>query len=275
MRSGQIIRRGSAAVKANPHTRRSLTVSLEHHAVGIAGRELAIVVRRSDRRTMAMCVDHAGVRVNAPHRASRRDIEAFVLAHGDWALARIDGLRQARAAAAIEVGEGRRLRILGTDWTLRLCPRTRGPRWTGDADGGSSLLLPARSAVEALEKALRERARHWFAGRVAEYCHRLGEAVPKVGLSSARTRWGSCSRKSGIRLHWKLLLLAPELAEYVVAHEVAHLREMNHSERFWRLVSELYPDWRRARAALKAHAQCLPEFVSAGAGNASKLEEAA
>ncbi len=275
MRSGQIIRRGRLAVKANPLTRRSLTVSLERHVVGIAGGVLEFVVRRSARRTMALCVDDRGVRVNAPHRAGRHDIEAFVLAHADWVLERIEGLRRARAAAAIEVAEGCRLRVLGAEWQLRPCPRCRAARWTGDADGGQILLLPARGAVEALERALRERARQWFAGRVAEYCHRLGEPVPKVGLSSARTRWGSCSRRSGIRLHWKLLLLAPELAEYVVAHEVAHLREMNHSERFWRLVSELYPDWRQARAALKARAQCLPEFVPAGAGNASKLEEAA
>src|SRR5690554_2723692 len=80
--------------------------------------------------------------------------------------------------------------------------------------------------------------------RVVEYCRRLGCAPVPVRLTSARTRWGSCSARSGIRLHWRLIHVAPGLLDYVVAHEVAHLAEMNHSPRFWRIVEALYPDWR-------------------------------
>jgi len=102
----------------------------------------------------------------------------------------------------------------------------------------------------------------WFAERVAEYCFRLGRDVPAVKLSSARMRWGSCSSVSGIRLHWRLVHLSPTLIDYVVAHEVAHLVEMNHSPRFWAVMSELYPGWKEARMHLRAAGRALPVIAS-------------
>ena len=89
--------------------------------------------------------------------------------------------------------------------------------------------------------------------------------MPAVRLSNARTRWGSCSSRSGIRLHWRLVHLSPALIDYVVAHEVAHLVEMNHSPRFWAVVERLYPDWREARAALRRAAATLPVIATAAA----------
>jgi predicted metal-dependent hydrolase len=85
-----------------------------------------------------------------------------------------------------------------------------------------------------------------------------------VRLSSARTRWGSCSARSGIRLHWRLIHCPPALIDYVVAHEVAHLVEMNHSPRFWAVVGSLYPDWSAARLRLHEAARTLP-LIEAGA----------
>ena len=79
----------------------------------------------------------------------------------------------------------------------------------------------------------------------------------RVGLSNARTQWGVCTEDGMIRLSWRLVHLEPALADYVVAHEVAHLVELNHSERFWSLLAKLYPDWRRARHQLERH-ECRP-----------------
>jgi len=92
--------------------------------------------------------------------------------------------------------------------------------------------------------------------------------VPPVRLSNARTRWGSCSSLSGIRLHWRLVHLPPELIDYVVAHEVAHLREMNHSPRFWAVVESVCPAWRTGRARLRQAAASLPVIGAAGAAQA-------
>jgi hypothetical protein len=94
-----------------------------------------------------------------------------------------------------------------------------------------------------------------------------------VRLSSARTRWGSCSSRSGIRLHWRLIHLPPALIDYVVAHEVAHLLEMNHSPRFWAVVERLYPDWRAARADLRKAAAGLPVIAAAPATDTGVFEQ--
>ena len=86
---------------------------------------------------------------------------------------------------------------------------------------------------------------------------RIAAGSPPVKLSNARSEWGSCNRKGEIRLSWRLIQLPPELAQYVVAHEVAHLVELNHSPRFWALVETLYPGHAAARRALSAWSMLL------------------
>jgi hypothetical protein len=100
--------------------------------------------------------------------------------------------------------------------------------------------------------AVRRTARH--------YAPQLGVDLPPLSLSAARTRWGSCSLRSGIRLNWRLIHFPPPLIDYVVVHELAHLREMNHGARFWSIVAELYPDYRNARAELKRCATHCPHW---------------
>ncbi|MDR1462599.1 MAG: M48 family metallopeptidase, partial [Azoarcus sp.] len=77
-------------------------------------------------------------------------------------------------------------------------------------------------------------------------------------LSSARTRWGSCSLKTGIRLNWRLIHFDSSIIDYVIVHELAHLTEMNHSARFWAIVARYFPDYRGARDTLKKLAGQLP-----------------
>ncbi|MGB5081760.1 MAG: M48 family metallopeptidase, partial [Burkholderiales bacterium] len=81
-----------------------------------------------------------------------------------------------------------------------------------------------------------------------------------VGLSNARSRWGSCGANGRLLLNWRLMLLPPHLIDYVAAHEIAHLKELNHSPRFWDLVASLYPDHRSARRELNALGRMLPEL---------------
>jgi predicted metal-dependent hydrolase len=94
--------------------------------------------------------------------------------------------------------------------------------------------------------------------RAAHYAAHLDVAPPLVALSNARSQWGVCTEDGTIRLSWRLVHLEPALADYVVAHEVAHLVEMNHSKRFWSLLAKLYPDWRRARHQLELAGASLP-----------------
>lgn len=136
---------------------------------------------------------------------------------------------------------------------------------SGAADGQVTaivaLWLAARPGADLptlARRALQRRALEVFRPRLAAATARLGVATPPLALSSARTRWGSCSSRSGIRLNWRLIHLPLPLVDYVIAHEVAHLREMNHSARFWALVANLCPDWQQARADLKRLGATLP-----------------
>jgi predicted metal-dependent hydrolase len=96
--------------------------------------------------------------------------------------------------------------------------------------------------------------------RAAHYAALLGLPPPPVTLSNARTQWGACSARGRIRLSWRLAHLEPALADYVVAHEVAHLKELNHSRRFWTLLETLYPDCRSARARIRRATATIPKL---------------
>jgi predicted metal-dependent hydrolase len=112
----------------------------------------------------------------------------------------------------------------------------------------------------SLEKALRTRAREFFIDRMTHFAAVMKLEVPRLALSSARTRWGSCNRDTGIRLNWRLIHCAPHLVDYVVVHELAHLRQMNHSPRFWREVEIVLPRYRDARRELRELSERLPQL---------------
>lgn len=240
-------------------------VSTEQRTLRLHGVEVSYTLRRSARRTLALQVGAAGVRVSVPLRAADADIDIFLARNADWLQDALQRLGARAPQAVIEIHDGLLLPLLGDVFRVRTGCVGRRAVWRVTADGLDELCLPASAHAlpQAVVRALRARALPWFAGRVEEYCHRLGLPVPPVRLSSARTRWGSCSTRSGIRLHWRLIHLPRGLIDYVVAHEVAHLVEMNHSPRFWAVVESLYPDWRAARAALRDAGRALPVLEGA------------
>ncbi|HRQ46105.1 MAG TPA: SprT family zinc-dependent metalloprotease [Rhodocyclaceae bacterium] len=230
----------------------------ERRTIRLDGQDVHYVLKRSSRRSFALHVDPGGVRVAVPGQAHVDEVERFITGHRRWLLDKLAQQTRRAQAGAFEVVDGAVLPLFGNVCRLRLTD-SRKVCWQVAADGTEELHLPASGDVRAaLVRTLRRRALPWFAGRVEAYCARLHLPCPAVRLSSARTRWGSCSARSGIRLHWRLVHLPPELVDYVVAHEVAHLVEMNHSARFWAVVGELYPDWKHARARLREAALGLP-----------------
>ena len=243
------------------------------HSLVIEGTRVDLVLRRSARRSFALQVDHRGARVAVPLRTPLGEVERFVHSHGRWLLDRLQARAAARPARVLDVVDGATVPLFGRALTLRL-REGRITRWRPLTDDREELLLPtAVDPLRALLRALQARALAWYRGRIEEYCHRLGLPVPAVRLSNARTRWGSCSSRSGIRLHWRLVHLSPALIDYVVAHEVAHLVEMNHSPRFWAVVERLYPDWRSARAALRRASASLPVIAAAPATDTGTFEQ--
>ncbi|HEX8954995.1 MAG TPA: SprT family zinc-dependent metalloprotease, partial [Burkholderiaceae bacterium] len=108
---------------------------------------------------------------------------------------------------------------------------------------------------------LQQRARAIFAERLPLYAEKLGVRYRSFALSSATTQWGSCTAEGKIRLNWRLIHFSLPLIDYVIAHELSHLREMNHSPAFWATVQSVFPEFQEARKALRAHApDSLPEF---------------
>jgi len=253
-------------LKATARRKAASATSEERRLIRLGERDIAVLLRRSARRTFALQIDERGVRVSVPQLARESDIERFVAGNGRWLLDKLAARRERHAEQLFEPVDGAGFSVLGELCRLRLEAGGRRGRWRAAPDGVEELVLdPAQEPRTAMIRALRKRALTWFSERVAEYCFRSRRPVPPVRLSSARTRWGSCSAGSGIRLHWRLIHLPPALIDYVVAHEVAHLTEMNHSPRFWAVVDSLYPGWKAAREALRKAALTLP-IIEATAG---------
>lgn len=236
--------------------------ALETREIILDGERVAYLLRRSPRKTLGLRIDQRGLTVGIPLQVRLADAEAFIRSHGPWI---IDTLRKRAASmdagpSSFELRDGALLPCLGQAWRLhltrgnnRVCWHERGPEPVLEV-----ALRAGGDARRVLLKGLQQRALTLFGARVEAFCLRLGQPLPAVNLSNARTRWGSCSSRSGIRLHWRLIHLPPSLIDYVVAHEVAHLVEMNHSPRFWSVVTSLYPDHAAARRALREAAPGLP-----------------
>ncbi len=211
---------------------------------------------KSGARRLSMTIDERGLRIGAPQRTSLGEIEAFVQGHGEWVLKKLGELAHASQPRHLTIKDGARLPLLDSDAEVRVLPGANRVRWVANV-----LVLEARPEADLAQlaiRALQKRALTHFAGRLVHFTGQLDLAVPKLGLSSAHTRWGSCSKLGGIRVNWRLIHLPAHLGDYVVAHEVAHLLEMNHSQRFWEVVASLYPEWKYARSELKQRATSLP-----------------
>jgi predicted metal-dependent hydrolase len=211
---------------------------------------------RRRRRTLGITVDAQGLRVAAPLRAPWREIEGFLREKERWILRKLDEWARMPRGTHLQGASGEMVPLLGVPHVLEV---RRGRRHVERRDGRLVVTVGARSRpLDALVAWLKHQALDAFRARVAHYAGELGTPVPRVALSNARTQWGVCTEDGTIRLCWRLVHLEPALSDYVIAHEVAHLVEMNHSRRFWALLGRLYPDWRAARERLELAAATLP-----------------
>jgi predicted metal-dependent hydrolase len=217
---------------------------------------------RARRRSIGLSIDQRGLRVGAPNRTSLAEVEALIRKHAHWVTQKLDEWRERRPAAPLSITDGTRLPYLGGWLEIRLARGKNMAFWTENGSMPVTLLtLLPRSPDKAdalLVRALRRKALAVFGERLARQAARFNIAPPKLTLSSARTRWGCCSFKSGIRLNWRLIHCEPWIIDYVIVHELAHLTEMNHSARFWAIVERYFPEYRDARDALKKISGSLP-----------------
>jgi len=219
--------------------------------------------RRARRRSIGFVVDADGLTVSAPRWVTLAAIDEALQEKARWVVAQLAEQRERTRrldAARIEWRDGVQLPFLGKTLRLRLDNQAVGA--VLQDDGVLLLGLPLDATTVQLRDAaqgwLQRQARRIFDERCRIYAQRLSVRVTRLALSSATTRWGSASADGAIRLHWKLVHFALPVIDYVVAHELAHLREMNHGPKFWALVQSVLPDYESARGALRDEA--LPVF---------------
>ncbi|UGQ45610.1 M48 family metallopeptidase [Massilia endophytica] len=227
---------------------------------------LEYVLRRSTRRSIGFMIDDDGLRVTAPKRCSLADIDNAIRAKQNWILTKLDERRQRRAARLekpkVSWDDGARIPYLGGEVTLRLyhAPRNRTDYNPATQELSMGLVQGATEQLvrERFKNWIRQQAEGLFAQRLDLYAARLGVQYAGFSLSSADTRWGSCTVERNIRLNWKLMHFSLPLIDYVVAHELAHILEMNHSARFWANVGRIYPQYEEAKQLLRKRAQEMP-----------------
>ena len=219
-------------------------------------------LRRSRRRTIGFAIDDRGLRVTAPRWVPLAEIERALQEKSRWILRKLLEWRAheaRRERVSVRWQHGATLRYLGSTLTLSIDPDARGVAHDGDL---LRVGLPPQSGEEQLEDRvqswLKARAREVFAERIPLFATRLGRTPSRWTLSSARTRWGSCTPDGAVRLNWRLVHFPLEIIDYVIVHELAHLRELNHGPRFWSTVGELFPDFDRARAWLRNFPDDMP-----------------
>jgi predicted metal-dependent hydrolase len=242
----------SDALARLPLRRRSEESSGQVH---IQGKSVAYSLTRSARRSISLRIADYGLRVGAPFHASVEQVEAMLHQNGEWVLRKL-ALWQERERAAL-LAEG-----CATSWLGEPCRLSRASgRRSRLHDGVLELYLAdEQDFADAFARFCKSRARPLFLERLAHYAARLGVPTPPLVLSSAKSRWGSCNAKGEIRLSWRLMHFSPALIDYVVAHELAHLKEMNHGPLFWATVERLYPNWQLARNEIRRLAATLPRL---------------
>ena len=234
------------------------------------GCRVGFLLKRSRRRSIGFAVGADGLAVSAPKWVALRDIDAAVREKQGWILAKLEEQRRREKAAAagrIVWGDGATVQYLGAPVRVTL------GAFPGLAAGGVRLEEAASSAArdgatmrrlhvglapgvaperlrDVVQSWLQREAKRVFEASSAHFAERLGVRVTRLSLSSAKTRWGSANASGAIRLHWRLIQYPLATIDYVVAHELAHLREMNHGPRFWAVVGSVVPDYESARRQL-------------------------
>ncbi|MDF1486425.1 SprT family zinc-dependent metalloprotease [Ramlibacter sp. H39-3-26] len=223
---------------------------------------VAYLLRRGRRRTIGFTVGPEGLVVSAPRWVPLGEVDAALCEKSGWIVRKLGEARERAerlAAARIAWADGCELPYLGAPLRLRLDPAgARAGRLPPQAEGAAALLclpLPRTAGAAQIRDAaqawLMREARALFAERLDHFAPLLGVHWRKLALSNAQTRWGSARADGSIRLNWRLIHFAPAVIDYVVAHELAHLRVMDHSPRFWDVVATVVPDHAALRSRLR------------------------
>ena len=247
------------------HPRASREARLNGHVVGYE-------FRRAKRKSIGFTIGTEGLVVSAPRWVGQGEVQAALQEKSRWILAKLqeqDERARRLQSSRVDWRDGTTIPFLGETVIVVLDTRATGAvlHSSDDTLPGVPRLtlhvgLPQSAAPEQIRDAvqswLQRQAKRIFEERCRHFAAQLGVRMTRLTLSSASTRWGSAGADGAVRLNWRLVHFAMPSIDYVVAHELAHLREMNHSAAFWEVVRSVIPDYEAARGTLRDDA--LPVF---------------
>ena len=214
--------------------------------------------RQARRYTLRVQAATRDIVVTMPTRGSLKEAAAFAQKHGAWIATRLSRLPQ-----TVPFADGMVIPLRGTPHRILHRPHLRGTVWTETgADGGNVLCVTggAPHINRRIMRYLKKEARRDLEAASRSYAGTIGAKIKRITVRDQSSRWGSCSSTGALSYSWRLIFAPPFVLDYLAAHEVAHLIEMNHSPRFWRLLAQMSPDMKQAKVWLDVNGTDLHRY---------------
>ena len=217
------------------------------------GETISYLLERRSRRTVGLKITADGLVVHAPKRIFEFQLNQILQQKSSWILNKLQA-REANHVEKIQWIDGEHLLYLGNDVQLSISQNSSNKALIFDQNTlliaspqANNHAVLARKVIQWYKK----QAMTDFSRRLEILAAKLGVATPPLTLSNAQSRWGSCNSRGEVRLNWRLLQAPPHIINYVICHELAHLKQMNHSSKFYAAVESLFPNYKAAEKALK------------------------
>ncbi len=209
---------------------------------------------RSKRKTIALIIERDGtLTIRASMQVSQAQINIFVQEKADWIVRTREKLKLVVETPAKQYENGEIFLFLGSPFLLRL---VKPQRPSLQFDNGFTMSQTAqRRGASAFTRWYKEQAYVVISERVTQFAKRYGFTPKAVKITSAKTRWGSCSSNGNLSFSWRLVMAPLDVVDYVIVHELAHLRVKDHSSKFWKAVESIDPEYKRKRKWLRENGE--------------------
>lgn len=217
------------------------------------GDTIPYLLERRHRRTIGLKITDSGLVVHAPKRIFEFQLNQILQEKSNWILNKLKA-REANQVEKIQWADGEHLLYLGNDIQLRVTQSSSNKTLVFDQNTLNMACLQPNNHALVSRKVIqwyKKQAASDFSRRLEILAAKLGVATPPLTLSNAQSRWGSCNSRGEVRLSWRLLQAPPHIINYVICHELAHLKQMNHSAKFYAVLESLFPNYKAAEKELK------------------------